>query len=206
MKDVGSIVRERLVASAASGVSSTLSTGIGSATTSLTIASGTGMPGTGGGVFAVKIGTELIQVMRSGTTLSVQTGGRGAFGTTAAAHGGGSTVTLAVLYDVVGIRVSELPPADNGSARIWMQCDGRPGAETGVVRVRATFRCFGGSKSGVDARGVYRLLHDRLQQIGQQSTTSGVVVLATEETGGQVMRDPDTEWLFVPAVYEVVVR
>lgn len=78
----------------------TLASGITSGDTTITLASGTGYPtGTNGDFFVVidrgNSSEEKIRIAsRAGTSLTVQTSGRGSDGTTAVAHSAGATVEL----------------------------------------------------------------------------------------------------------------
>lgn len=85
---------------AGAAASTTLAAGIDASTTTVTIASATGWPdGTGGDFFIVidrgAAAEEKLRVdTRSGTTLTILTGGRGADGTAAATHATGATVEV----------------------------------------------------------------------------------------------------------------
>lgn len=97
----------------ANNVATTLSGGINSAVTSLTLASATGFPTKGN--FRIIIGSEVLKVTSvSGTSLTVE---RGSEGTSPASHSNGDAITLiltraavlALLADVVG-RPLDTPP------------------------------------------------------------------------------------------------
>ena len=79
---------------AGAAVSTNLTAGISDSATSFTITSATGWPDGGVGAFYARIGSETIRCSsRSGTTVQVAVSGRGADGTTAAAHTTSESVT-----------------------------------------------------------------------------------------------------------------
>ena len=85
---------------AGGGTTTTLATGMGSGDTSFTISAATGWPGTPGVDFGVVIdrGTaneeKILCSQNVSTTVTVDTGGRGADGTSAVSHAAGATVSL----------------------------------------------------------------------------------------------------------------
>jgi hypothetical protein len=76
-------------------VETTLNGGINDSVESLAVADATGFPTGSGGNFYIRIENETIDIdTRTGTSFTVQSGGRGALSTTAAAHVPGVVVTL----------------------------------------------------------------------------------------------------------------
>lgn len=207
MKDSMAIVIEHLVAVVA-GASTTLASGISAADTSISLADGSAFQSTGH--FAVMLESEAAIVTRSGNTLTTISRGRGRFGTTAAVHSMGATVSMATLYDLVGSRVSTNPPPDNDSPYIWIENQGeRVAGLSESLDVPAQLRCFGGNKkeaSDLESNLIYRLLFERLHGAAVQSTASGAVVNAFQVNGGQRGLDPDASWIFTPARYRIAAR
>lgn len=68
-------------------------------------------------------------------------------------------------------------------------------------RARVTLRCWG--ESSYEAMGVYRALYDRLHD--SQNFIVGDVGFhgAFESVPGEPLEDPDTDWPFVFAVYDI---
>lgn len=199
MKDAHEILREWLTASASSGVSGTLESDVTATGLTWTLGSGEGSAFSTG-IMAVKCGSEVVHCIRSGDVLTVYPGCRGACGTTAAAHTAGATVSECVLYDLVGTRVSGLPPANNTTASVWLQVEDDVGMDRAPARTAQFLaRCFGGGERAADARAVYRALCDRIDNRWGQAVTSGRIISAVQSGGGELMRDPDAEWLFCAA-------
>lgn len=68
---------------------------------------------------------------------------------------------------------------------------------------RATFRCYGSSHA--EARDVYQALYDRLH-LSQNFIVGDVGFHGiSESVPGEPLEDPDTDWPFMFAIYEVVV-
>ncbi len=209
MKDFTQILREYLTASV-SGATATLDSTIDADDTTIALGSGEGaslQPIEG--IFTIGIDSEFIRVTRSVDTLTVDAGGRGIMGTTAAAHTGGATVSVATLSDVVGSRVSGKPPRDNNSPSLWITYSEIPREDTGFFMLDALIRTFGGAgpkdSREIDCRTVHRLLVDRLNFVFNQATASGRIADALYESGGDVLVDPDTEWPFAQSRWNIEV-
>ena len=161
--------------------------------------------------FPVVIDAELMHVTRTVDTLNVIPGTRGAFNTTAAAHLAGAVVSQANLYLTVGAGVyyGNLPDGyDNDSAVVLFQIRGGTSERSSELHSPSfMFKCFGGSEGVRDAHAVYRMLHDRLQNLGGTATTEGRIITAYEESIGQDLRDPDTEphkWPYTLTFFKVL--
>lgn len=184
--------------------STTLTADASASALALSITSGTGW--TSGKPIIAKCGSELLRAVRSNVTLSVTTAGRGIMGTTAAVHASGAAIYEAALYQVCGTRVSIRPPGDNAAPSLWLQASNITTAvESQLISCDVLVRCFGGSINEIDAFTVFRLLYDRLYH-ATHSGTYGAIQWALFDGGGEIMRDPDTDWLFVPARFSVTVR
>ena len=112
------------------------------------------------------------------------------------------------LYTLVGDRVwpDQIRKGyTNTAAALVMSTDEIPNSRGDQVRVRATFRCYGGGASDAAARAVYAALNDRLHN-ASGATTSGGIISAFQETGGGRLDDPDEGWPMRVAVYDVVAR
>ncbi len=169
------------------------------------------------GVWAVTIDSEVIPVTQSGVTLTVETNGRGYFGTTAAAHTSGATVSRANLNAIVGNNVydSRLPEGfiDDPIAPAIVYT-GLPGTvvalhgstgRSGIHSPRESIRCYGGKDDQgnfpeVAADLVWRALAERIEEVtSAEAVTSGVVMSIPDYTEGQPLIDPDykPEWPYV---------
>ena len=201
MIDCGAIVRAWLTAAVSAPAASTLSAEVSATAGTLSVADGSGFPNQG--EFVVVVESELVLVTRVGNVLTVAAG-RGRLGSVAALHSSGVAVSQGTLYSVVGERVWREPPADNDSPGVWFQMmDEAPRSTAPYFEADVMIRCFGGSGEEIDAKIVYRLLHDRVHAVANESTAHGRLVSANQVGGGRVMVDPDVEWHFVPLVCEV---
>ena len=175
MVDTVAIVREFLATTVAAPASSTLTAGITAAATTMTLVSGATFPANQS--FVVKIDSEWIHVTRTTNTLNVETWGRGAFGTTAAAHALGATVSLGNLYQIVGGAIM-CPLLHSGyentsPAIVFQTRGGDAEIRHDLLKPSFQFKCFGGSASPRDAKAVYRALRDRFNGQHGQDTGQG---------------------------------
>jgi hypothetical protein len=68
------------------------------------------------------------------------------------------------------------------------------------------FSCFGGTRNVRDSWLVYASVFDRLIDARCETTTAGVLIRAYESNGGQALIDPDTEYRYVTATFEIATR
>jgi len=178
------------------------------------------------GVWPVKIGSEVFPATQSGDTITIETGGRGSYGTTAAIHLTGATAYQANLAALVGNNCWALGFPEGFvdspvAALLYHVVGGSPIQLFGSSRTtrssirapRVLFRVYGGP----DARGnypeaaadmVYRLLAERLETATNEAVTSGVVMSAIEDGEGQLIMDPDTKpsWPYMLTFAELEIR
>jgi len=203
----------------------TLNADITASATSVVLAAGyTGtLPA---GVWAVKIGSEVLHATQTGDTLTVETGTRGSHGTTAAAHLAGASVTQANFASVVGNNVWErgFPQGFIDSpvaATLYHIVGGQPkqlysagvGVRSSVRKPRVLLRCYGGPDSegnytDVATDMVYKLLAARLEAAPMEAVASGVVMSVVEDGEGQILTDPDTQppWPYILTFAEMEIR
>ena len=208
LKDTLAVLRTYLVTDPGHTVSGVLKTAVTASGLSLTLNTGHGAQFPEDGTFAVKCGTEIMLVSRSGDVLFVESGGRGICGSAAAIHDAGATVYSANLYDVVGERVGSLAPSDNDLPSIWLSNldESLSSVDNEMSESVVEIRCFGGIGERPDdtsANVVYRLLFDRLHDKGMTDTKHGALLWAHFESGGMALQDPDVLWTFVLARYSL---
>jgi len=204
--DPGAILMDWLMESVASSATGSLAAGIAKTDLTFSVGAGEGTSFPKKRSFVVKIDSELVKVTRSTDTFTVD-GRRGAFGTTAASHVLGATVSLANFSVIVGQNVWS-PQADDDfenkepAVVFWIR--------GGDVRIRSStvspsfqVECFGGSDDPIDAMAVYRALRGRLQGRTGEDTDHGELLSATEEGHGQELIDPVTAWRKVLTYYTV---
>lgn len=211
MIDDVTMVREFLTTVVAAPATGTLQApGLTAAGLVITLAAGEGASFPTNQNFVVLIDAELMHVTRAVDTLTVEAGTRGSFGTTAAAHLAAATVSQSNLFLTVGTEVyhRDLPDSyRNASAAVVFLI--RSGDSEGTSELHNPsyqFKCYGGSENPRDAKAVYRMLHDRLQNQHGVSTTEGRIISAQEQSIGQNLVEPETEpyrWPFALTFYEV---
>lgn len=198
-----------LVAAPATGVLQ--APGLTAAGLVITLAAGEGASFPSNENFPVRIDAELMHVTRTVDTLNVIPNTRGAFGTTAAAHFAAAVVSQANLYLTVGANVyyRDLPDGykNDFASVVFLIRGGDSERSSELHNPSYQFMCFGGNEGVRDAHAVYRMLHDRLQNVGGTATTEGRIITAYEESIGQDLRDPDTEpynWPYTLTFYKVL--
>jgi hypothetical protein len=213
MIDTIALIRDFLVTSVAAPATGTLSGDITATATTITLGAGEGASFPSSQNFVIKVDSELIQVQsRTTDTLTIEPAGigRGAMGTTAAAHTNGTTVSQANLYLTVGARVCcpKIPENyDNDEPLIrFFPRGGRTDAGVEIHDPSFQFDCLGGSFCVQDSLSVYRMLHDRLHGQHDQTTTNGYVISAYEEGLGRPLEYPDTKppWPYTLAFFRVI--
>lgn len=117
------------------------------------------------------------------------------------------TGTGTSLYTLVGTRVwSPAAPVSwrNDSAAIIFEIitsDWHTTANDAFVRVM--FSCYGGNDTYSAADAVYRALFDRLHGVIGARTASGQISFARLTDGSPGEREPETEWKYARAMYEM---
>lgn len=210
MIDATRIIREYLITSVSAAASTTLSAGMDADDTSFTVVSGAAFANLDAPL-VLQIDSELMLATRSGNTITVDLGGRGALGSTAASHSNGATVSLANLYIVAGTRVyADKLPVDfaNTSPSVLFRIRGGagPAVLVPVTELSAEFFCYGGTNNYDDSAALGRLLNDRLHDTTMASTTSGVLMHAHEEVQMQNATEPDTEYPRTFTAYGIGLR
>ena len=120
------------------------------------------------------------------------------------------TGTGTSLYSLVGTNVWS-PAAPDG----WLNTSKAVIYETitedyhvtaGDARVRVQFFCYGGTGSDDDydsADAVYRALYDRLHGVIGARVAAGEIRYARLTDGATGETEPETEWKFARAIYEM---
>lgn len=179
------IIEDFLKASKTGVTLGTLSAEFSATGTSLTLNSG--FTALEKGPRAIKIDSEVIMVTGTGATLTIIPHGRGFFGTTAAVHASGATVTRATLSDcVTNIAEGDLLDFENAAPAISFTLPSSWDVSLGaMVKPRALFKVYGGKDSQGTARTdapryLYDLLIERCDDVekGFESVGSGTVVTA----------------------------
>jgi hypothetical protein len=208
MKDFGSVIRSYLVASD-SAASSTLDGAVSASDLSWTLADGSSF--TDDELLVLKVDSEYTMGTVSGNTVTIEPATRGAFGTSAATHANGAAVKQCTLFDLVGDAVTLDAPTTNNFPNIWidMETEGQNYGDAPMFDDVVFFRCFGGDDEDGNpmyASAVYRLLNDRLSRKYGQTGGLGTLVNARQQSGGDVLSDPDVDWVFVETTYAITVR
>ena len=203
------IIREFLTTSVSAPATSTLSAAITTTTaTSFTVASGTGFRSEGR--FAVKIDSEWILVTRSGTTFTVEAGGRGIFGTTAATHSNGATVSQGNLYLACGTNIAvKTWPEGFGNTYPLVVIEPEGGDSDNYIERfdgSYTFKCFSGSASHKECEVLGGLLYDRLQKQANQILTTGCLQYAYADGPVDVDWEIEPEWEMALLGFEIETR
>ena len=73
-----------------------------------------------------------------------------------------------------------------------------------IIKPSYQFKCWGSTP--IEARAVYRALADVMNEIKNQTVGSAYIYEAIEETHGQDLIDPDTEWFYTLAFFEITCR
>lgn len=118
----------------------------------------------------------------------------------------------ATVSGLVGTRVfgGELPESENVSmpracvtiTRAGTASVNQTDSYLEVGRVRVDVRCYGASPYEGDR--VYRAVYGALKQM-RRVVKSGVMLLSvSEETGGQMLRDPDAHWAFTFSSWRIM--
>jgi len=159
--------------------------------------------------------SELIPCSHAAGTLTVETYGRGYFGTTAAIHAATTTVSIAVLNSMVGSNVWDFgaePSWKNATPGIIYTCSGGDntevngaGSHDSIRKPRAHIKSFGGQDSegsypDVAAEIIDRAVLERIYQTTKAETlTSGRVLSARCDSDSQPLKDTGVKpiWPFV---------
>lgn len=198
-----SLVREFFTATGSNPAVGNLSGAHTSAVLALTLASAA--TNLTGGLEVLSVNSEKILAGGSGTSLTVEPAGlgRGAFGSTAAAHSDTDAVTRTSLSDLVGSRTffGELPQGDeNILPSLVFNFRGRHKSGVDVVAYpRVQVRCLGGKNNNGEydpmlPELIHRLLREKLNEIaGVTSLASGAVISAVEDGEGMSLWDKSSE-------------
>lgn len=86
-----------------------------------------------------------------------------------------------------------------GNAICFTSRGGNPDYPDALLIVSFQFKCY--APSELDAFTLYRTLYDALH-----TQTSDFILHAESETFGQVLEEPDTNWIFALAFFSVMLR
>lgn len=203
--DTIAVLRSVLTASDSSGISSALSAGVDATDLSFTV--------TDASEFTIydlrvyKVGAELVYGTCDGVAITVEAGGRGAFGTTAASHALGATVKEATFYDVCPTRIGSQPFADNDSPSAWIDVitEGVLG-DSPAMMADVDLYFYGGTGNkpyAGDARLLARLCRERLDNLRNENTPYGRLICAYHTDGESIEWDDSVPWPHVIAGYAV---
>lgn len=205
MIDTNDIVYKFLTESVSAPASGSLSAELSATATGFSVGAGQGASFESNGMFPVICGSEAFLVTRSSDTFTVIR--RGGFGTTAAIHASGATVSQANLYTLVNSRVytPRWPDGVGNDAASVLFEDGGAGefdSQDGTSTASLLFTCRGGSLDERECTSVARLLVDRLfpriggvrRSIRCESTQAGSILLASMSGGIAQTFNLDPEW------------
>ena len=191
----------------------TLNADITAADTSIELAGG--YSSLDSGYHVVLIGSELILCSQTAGALTVETYGRGYFGTTAAIHVATATVSIAVLNSMVGSNVWDFaakPSWKNATPGIIFTCSGGEntevngaGSRDSIRKPRAHIKSCGGQDSegnypDIAAEIIDRAVLERIYQTTEAETlTSGRMLSARCDSDSQPLKDTEVKpiWPFV---------
>jgi hypothetical protein len=185
MIDPVAIVEEYLTAVVAAPATGTLTGTITATATSLALGGGEGASFPSAQGIPIAIGTEQMIVTRSTDALTVAAGIRGRFGTTAAAHSNGVTVSRLNFYLLAGgyvynKRVPQGYKNENPAVVFYVDVDdmqvfASDQASTVIMEVAIQCDCYGGSMNPRDARMVALELQAYMHNKTMEATSEGMI-------------------------------
>jgi len=117
------------------------------------------------------------------------------------------TGTGTSLYTLVANRVWS-PAAPEGwrndsKAIIYETVTEERHAVANVMRCRVQFHCYGAADTYASANAIYAALHDRLHGVIGVRVAAGQIRMARQIDGATGEREPETEWKYARAIYEI---
>jgi hypothetical protein len=111
------------------------------------------------------------------------------------------------LYTLIGNRAWS-PAAPGGwrndsKAIIYEMVTEDRHAVANVMKCRVQFHCYGADDTYASAKAVYEALHDRLHGVIGVRVAAGQIRMARQIDGATGEREPETEWKYARAIYEI---